>query len=105
MPSPPDLATGLAPLLDAAARGDRAAYDRAFALLYDELTALARAQRRRWQGNETVGTTVLVHEAWLKLRGDTVPDAGAPDEGAPGAPAPGDDARPRWQSQRHFFAL
>jgi RNA polymerase sigma factor (TIGR02999 family) len=58
-------------LLHASATGDRAAFDRAFSVLYDELTRLASAQRRRWTGNETMSTTVLVHEAYLKLSGSS----------------------------------
>ena len=56
-------------LLRASAAGDRGAFDRAFTMLYEELTRLASAQRRRWTGNETMSTTVLVHEAYLKLSG------------------------------------
>lgn len=80
-------------LLDAAARGDRAAFDRAWALLYDELHGLARAQRRRWRGNETFGTSVLVHEAYLKLVRPAGGDEATADETA------------RWQGRRHFFAI
>jgi RNA polymerase sigma factor (TIGR02999 family) len=47
--------------------GDAAARDELFALLYDELHAIAHRQRRRWQGNDTLQTTALVHEAFLKL--------------------------------------
>jgi RNA polymerase sigma factor (TIGR02999 family) len=71
-------------LLEAGAPGDAAALDRVFASLYEELAQLARAQRRRWNGNETLNTTVLVHEAYLKLAG-----------------AKG----PKWEGRRHFFAL
>src|SRR5690349_2549041 len=60
-------------LLHASIAGDRAAFDRAFAVLYDELSRLASAQRRRWTGNETMSTTVLVHEAYLKLSGASTP--------------------------------
>ena len=35
--------------------------------LYDELHGLARAQRARWNGNWTLNTTALVHEAYEKL--------------------------------------
>jgi RNA polymerase sigma factor (TIGR02999 family) len=38
-----------------------------FALVYDELHALAHRQRRRWQGDHTLNTTALVHEAYVKL--------------------------------------
>ncbi len=71
-------------LLEAASRGSAAAVDELFPVLYEELRSLARAQRRRWRGNETVNTTALVHEAYLKLvRQDGV----------------------SWSSQHHFFAL
>jgi RNA polymerase sigma factor (TIGR02999 family) len=35
--------------------------------LYDELRALAHAQLRRERPDHTLGTTGLVHEAWLRL--------------------------------------
>jgi RNA polymerase sigma factor (TIGR02999 family) len=54
-------------LFDAAAGGDAAALDAIVALLYDELRALAHQQRRRWQRNDTIGTTALVNELYLKL--------------------------------------
>jgi RNA polymerase sigma factor (TIGR02999 family) len=60
-------------LLHASLDGDRAAFDRAFGVLYEELTRLASAQRRRWTGHETMSTTVLVHEAYLKLSGASAP--------------------------------
>lgn len=47
--------------------GDRAAVERAFAAVYDELRLLARRQRARSRPGETLSTTVLVHEAFLKL--------------------------------------
>jgi RNA polymerase sigma factor (TIGR02999 family) len=46
---------------------DPAAMGELFAVVYDELRALAKRQRRAWDGNETIGTTALVHEAYLKL--------------------------------------
>lgn len=49
--------------------GDREATDELVALLYRELRELAHVQRLRWQGNHTVNTTALVHEAYLKLVG------------------------------------
>jgi len=54
-------------LLTDAPDGDAAAVDELFALLYDELRAIAHRQRRRWQGDDTLQTTALVHEAFLKL--------------------------------------
>ena len=47
--------------------GRRDAYDELFPLVYEELRALAHRQRRKWRGNETLNTTALVHEAYLKL--------------------------------------
>ena len=47
--------------------GNAAAVDELFALLYNELREIAHRQRRRWQGDDTLQTTALVHEAFLKL--------------------------------------
>lgn len=46
---------------------DSPALDEIFATAYEELCDLASAQRRRWRGNETLDTTALVHEVYLKL--------------------------------------
>ena len=54
-------------LLDAAGAGDQGALDEVFELVYDELRRLAKAQRRRWEGDNTLDSTALVHEAYLKL--------------------------------------
>lgn len=54
-------------LLLAAERGDHAALEALFPLVYKELRALARRQRLAWHGNPTLNTTALVHEAYLKL--------------------------------------
>lgn len=43
--------------------------DAAFAQVYASLKHMARQQRARWRGNETLNTTALVHEAYLKLVG------------------------------------
>ena len=56
-------------LLHALARGDRAALDALFPLVYDELSRLAHRQRQRWDGDLTLNTTALVHEVYLKLSG------------------------------------
>lgn len=63
-------------------QGDPAGAGRLFSLLYDELYAVARRRLWRWQPGETLCTTALVHEAYLKL--------------APGAAA---------NDRAHFFAL
>jgi RNA polymerase sigma factor (TIGR02999 family) len=56
-------------LLDRMQLGDRAALDRLYPLIYQELRAVARVHRRRWRGDETLGTTALIHEVYLKLVG------------------------------------
>jgi RNA polymerase sigma factor (TIGR02999 family) len=70
-------------LLDALQRGDRSALDRLFPLVYEELRAVAHGQRQRWQGDHTLDTTALVHEAYLKLV---------------------DQSRASWESRAHFLA-
>lgn len=57
----------LTELLLAAERGDRAALEACFPLVYEELRTIARRQRRAWSGNPTLNTTALLHEAYLKL--------------------------------------
>ena len=71
-------------LLLAAERGDHAALEALFPIVYDELRSLARRQRRAWHGNPTLNTTALVHEAYLKFV----------DQGRIGA-----------ASRAHFFAI
>jgi RNA polymerase sigma factor (TIGR02999 family) len=61
--------TAVAGLLQALADGDRNALDTLFPLVYAELSRLAHRQRRRWDGDLTLNTTGLVHEAYLKLGG------------------------------------
>jgi len=67
-----------------AREGDRTALDEVFSAVYDELHRLARMQRRRWEGDHTMNTTALVHEAYLKLVGQ---------QGDP------------WADRAHFFAV
>lgn len=54
-------------LLAAAHDGDHEAMDRLMALVYDELCAMARRQFRSRRPGQTLTTTALVHEAYLKL--------------------------------------
>jgi RNA polymerase sigma factor (TIGR02999 family) len=56
-------------LLRAAAAGDRAAADRAYALLYADLRRLARSRLRRSGEVTQLDTTALVHESFLRLNG------------------------------------
>lgn len=53
-------------------------------LVYSELKALARSNRYRWNGVESLGTTSLVHEAYLKLA---------------------DQSKAEFANRRQFFAL
>jgi RNA polymerase sigma factor (TIGR02999 family) len=51
--------------------GDPAARSRLFELVYDELRRLAHSQRRGQRPDETLSTTALVHETYLKLAGSS----------------------------------
>jgi len=55
-------------------KGKAAVLDELMPLVYGELKALARANRYRWRGVKSLGTTSLVHEAYLKLAGQTRAD-------------------------------
>ncbi len=59
----------VATLLLAVAAGDTGALAELVSVVYGELVQLARRQRRRWDGDLTLNTTALVHEAYLKLAG------------------------------------
>lgn len=54
-------------ILRASPPGDRDAMDRVFALVYDELRRLAHSQLAVRSPGETISTTVLIHEAYLRL--------------------------------------
>jgi RNA polymerase sigma factor (TIGR02999 family) len=71
-------------LLDALRGGDRGAFERLFPLVYAELHEVAGMQRRRWDGDDTLNTTALVHEAYLRLV---------------------DQTAPRWVNRPHFMAV
>lgn len=60
-------------LLQAAHAGDRAAADRAYALLYADLRRLARSRLRRSGEFTQLDTTALVHESYLRLKGEGGP--------------------------------
>jgi RNA polymerase sigma factor (TIGR02999 family) len=47
--------------------GDPTALDRLLPLVYEELRRIARRQLRQQRAGETLNTTALVHEAYLKL--------------------------------------
>jgi RNA polymerase sigma factor (TIGR02999 family) len=65
-------ATGTSPgtvtrLLGDFERGESAALEALFPIVYDELRRLAHRQRSKWTGDTTLDTTALVHELYLKL--------------------------------------
>jgi RNA polymerase sigma factor (TIGR02999 family) len=66
------------------AAGDEEALPRLFSRVYDELRGLAHRHRRRSDGYETLDTTALVHEAFLKLTGLE---------------------NPTWADRAHFFRV
>lgn len=71
-------------LLKAWSGGDTEAQGRLMPLVYDELRRLASHYRRKAPAGETLRTTALVHEAYLRLVGITSVE---------------------WQDRAHFFAL
>ncbi len=56
-------------MLAAMREGDQGALDGLFALLYGELHRLAHAQLARRHGSQTLNTTAVVHETYLKFAG------------------------------------
>ncbi len=61
------MAKDITRLINAASAGDTSANEALFDSVYVELQSIAKAQRRRWKGNETLNTTALIHEAYVKL--------------------------------------
>ncbi len=66
------------------ADGDEGAFDEVVALVYADLRNIAHRQLRRARFGETLDTTGLVHEAYMKLV---------------------DQNQARWQDRQHFFAI
>ncbi len=66
-------------LLQAFRGGDREAFDRLVPLVYEDLRRIARRQLGRGRSGQTLNTTALVHEAWVKLVEQT--HAGYEDRG------------------------
>jgi RNA polymerase sigma factor (TIGR02999 family) len=58
---------GLSSLISSAEGGDPSAADALFAALYAELHGLASKQLARSAGSLTLGTTTLLHEAYLSM--------------------------------------
>jgi RNA polymerase sigma-70 factor, ECF subfamily len=54
-------------LLLAWSEGDKAALDQLMPLVYAELRRLAKSYMRRERGGQTMQTTALIHEAYLRL--------------------------------------
>ncbi|MEE9577387.1 MAG: sigma-70 family RNA polymerase sigma factor [Gemmatimonadota bacterium] len=71
-------------LLDELRAGDSSAFNRLLPFVYQDLKERAHAQRRRWEGDQTLNTTALLNEAYLKL-----------------ATA----AKPDWENRAHFLAV
>ena len=77
-------ASDITQMLDAARAGDPDANEALFASVYPRLLQIARQRRRGWRGDDTMDTTALVHEAYLKIAA------------RPGA---------EYESRGHFFAV
>jgi RNA polymerase sigma factor (TIGR02999 family) len=71
-------------LLLHARAGDRDAFDRLYSHVYDELRRVAHQRLRAHRPGETLNTTALVHEAYLRLV---------------------DQSRAEWRDRAHFLAL
>jgi RNA polymerase sigma-70 factor (ECF subfamily) len=67
--------TDVTRLLEAWREGDAGAGDRLFALVYDDLRALARRQLARLTPGQTLAPTALVHEAYLRFSDRSAPHA------------------------------
>lgn len=64
---PPSEPTTVAYLLREAAGGDRGAFDQLMPLLYGDLRRIAHGQLGRLRPGQTMNTTALVNEVYLKL--------------------------------------
>jgi RNA polymerase sigma factor (TIGR02999 family) len=82
MPLPPD--DQITQLLVAWSEGDSGALEDLTPLIYEQLRRLAAHHLRREPAAQTLQTTGLVHEAFLRLV---------------------DQRSPRWQNRSHFFAI
>ena len=75
---------GVSALLQAWSRGDAQARDDLMPVVYQELRRRAGAYLRRERANHTLQPTALVHEAYVRLVGQT---------------------RVSWQNRAHFFGI
>jgi RNA polymerase sigma factor (TIGR02999 family) len=71
-------------LLLAWSEGDKQALDRLVPLVYDELRRLAQSYMRKERAVQTLQTTALIHEAYLRLI---------------------DADRVQWRNRAHFFGI
>ena len=80
------------------------ASDQLFSIVYDELRRLAAAKLAHEKPGQTLQATALVHEAYVRLVGDSppLPLGEGRGEGDVGQALP--DKRTRWNSRNHFFA-
>jgi RNA polymerase sigma factor (TIGR02999 family) len=83
-PPPSTDAEPITALLLRVSVGDSAAMDQLFPLVYDQLRRMARSSLRRERPDHTLGTTGLVHEAYLRLV---------------------DQTRAGWRDRAHFYAV
>src|SRR5258708_38887413 len=67
-------------ILDAVSAGDEPAAEKLLLLVYEELRRLAAQKLAQEQPGQTLQPTALVHEAWLRLAGES-----------------------RWNNRQHFF--
>jgi RNA polymerase sigma factor (TIGR02999 family) len=80
----PDQPADITRLLQEFSAGDEAAFNEAIPLLYRELQDLAGRAMRHERRDQTLDTTGLVHEAFLRLQGQR---------------------QVEWQDRRHFLAV
>jgi RNA polymerase sigma factor (TIGR02999 family) len=70
-------------ILSAISAGDREAADRLFPIVYDQLRRMARRRMALESPGQTLQTSDLIHETYLRLLGNR---------------------RPHWKDRAHFFA-
>jgi RNA polymerase sigma factor (TIGR02999 family) len=80
-PVPPSIP--ITELLQRSRDGDRGSVDALFSLVYDELSRIAHRQLARFRPGETLNTSALVHDAYLRLV---------------------DQTEASWNDRVHFFA-
>lgn len=61
-------------ILESIEQGDPKAADKLLPLVYEELRKLAASRMAHERPNQTLQPTALVHEAWLRLVGDSNPN-------------------------------